>query len=106
VDRAARALALRRRHLEHRAVGGAARPRKQDPRLLEALADRAEPVRRAVDVARRRAGLRDRAVLRGGEVAAGEDVGGGEGGGGLDAVEEEDLVEWGDEEDAVRGAAG
>jgi hypothetical protein len=28
-------------------------------------------------------------------------VGRGEGGGGFDAVEEEDLVEWGDEEDAV-----
>ena len=39
--------------------------------------------------------------MRSFEVAAGEDVGGGEGGGGFDAVEEEDLVLRGDEEDAV-----
>lgn len=45
---------------------------------------------------------RERAVL-GGEVPAGEDVGGGEGGGCLDAVEEEDLVEGGDEEDTRPG---
>jgi len=36
-----------------------------------------------------------------GQSAARENVGGGEGGGGLDAVEEQDLVLGGDEEDAV-----
>ena len=45
-------------------------------------------------------GRRNGPVVQGVEVAAGEDVGGGEGRGGLYAVEEEDLVCGGDEDDA------
>jgi hypothetical protein len=38
------------------------------------------------------------AIVGGGYVATGEDVGGGEGGGCLHAVEEEDVIERGDED--------
>lgn len=74
--------------------------RQEDPRFLEALADGAEAVDGAVDVALGRARGWDGTVL-GGEVSTGEDVGGGERGRCLDAVEEEDLVFGGDQEDAV-----
>jgi hypothetical protein len=46
----------------------------------------------------------DLAIVFQGEGATGEDVCGGEGGGGTDAVEEEDLVCWGYEEDAGGGS--
>lgn len=46
----------------------------------------------------------ERGLVEGGEVAPREDMGGGEGGGRLDAVEEEDLVGWGQEDDARAGA--
>ena len=75
-------------------------PRQEDPGFLKALSDGAEAVDGAVDVAFRRAWGWDGAVLRG-EVSAWEDVGGGERGRCLDAVEEEDLVFGGDQEDAV-----
>lgn len=74
--------------------------RQEDSGFLEALADGSQTVYGAVDVAFGRARGRDGAVLRG-EVSTGEDVGGGERGRCLDAVEEEDLVFGGDQEDAV-----
>jgi hypothetical protein len=43
---------------------------------------------------------RNDAILCSGEIAAWEDVCGGEGGRGADAVEEEDFVVGGDEEDS------
>jgi hypothetical protein len=75
-------------------------PRQEDPGFFEALADGSQTVDRTVDVAFGRARGWDGAVLRG-EVSAWEDVGRGERGGCLDAVEEEDLVFGGDQEDAV-----
>lgn len=48
---------------------------------------------------------RERPVLRG-EVSAGEDVRGGEGGAVLDAMEEEDPIRRGYEEDASAGTGG
>lgn len=78
--------------------------REENTALLEALPHGGESVRGAVGVAgsgvlRRGYG----AVMQVVEVAAGEDVGGCEGGGGSYAVEEEDLVGGGDENDAVSG---
>lgn len=73
---------------------------QEDPGFLETLANGAEAVDGAVDVALRGARGGDGAVLRA-EVSAWENMGGGERGGCLDAVEEENLVLGRDQENAV-----
>ena len=82
--------------------GGGAVVREEDAAFFETFADGGTAVGEAVDVAVRGGRWGEGTVL-GGDVAAGEDVGGGEGGGCADAVEEEDAVCGGYEEDAGGG---
>ena len=82
--------------------GGIAVVGEEDAAFFETFADGGVPVGKGVDVAGGRGGWGEGTVL-GGDVAAGEDVGGGEGGGCADAVEEEDAVCGGYEEDAGGG---
>ena len=73
--------------------------REEDAAFFETFPDGGVAVGGAVAVAGGGGGRGEGTVL-GGEVAAGEDVGGGERGGCADAVEEEDAVCGGYEEDA------
>ncbi|KAL8958489.1 MAG: hypothetical protein Q9193_004466 [Seirophora villosa] len=74
--------------------------REQDPALLETLPDGADAVCRAVLVQPDIPPQRRQRPVRGVDVAPREDVGGGEGGGSLHAAQQEDLVRWGDQQDA------
>lgn len=87
---------------EERGRGGIALVREEDAAFFETFADGGKAVGGRVDVAGGGGGWGKGTVL-GREVAAGEDVGGGEGGGCADAVEEEDAVCGGYEEDALGG---
>ena len=98
MDEAAAVLALRGGDLEEAAEAGVAG--EEEAGFLEGLADGGQAVEVAVLVAGGEGGAGRVAVVEGGDVAAGEDVGAGEGAGLLDALQEEDLVVGGDEEDA------
>ena len=80
-------------------------PRQQYPALLKAFAYRSAPIRQAVFVMGRVRSGRQRTVLRR-AMAPGEDVGGGECQRGGYAVQEQDMVRGGDEEDAGAGIRG
>lgn len=73
--------------------------REQNPTLLKSLPNSRNPVRLPVSMPFWSIYGRDGAVVKGRDVTAWEDVGGWKSGGGADAVEEEDLVCGGYEED-------
>ena len=75
--------------------------RQQNPALLKRLSYSCKPISRPIYMSLWRIWFWNRSIMGLGQSATGENVGGGEGGGGLDAVEEQDLVLGGDEEDAV-----
>ena len=76
---------------------------EEDAGFFEELADRADAVRGAVEMAVDVGGRGGERAVGGVEIAAWEDVGGGEGGGCFAPMEEEDVVGGGDENDGCRG---